>query len=105
MPQGPRGGPRPMASSSLNVTVEVNAPDEGGIPEMIAHNLTSRFRYVEEITVSEETETIGGEMFDKVVAQLLFESNKIELTTVEDVASDIEDAIGEERIGVTIEAV
>jgi len=104
MPQGPRGGPRPMASCSLSVTVEVNAPD-GEPSDMLANNLTSRFRRVEQVTITEETEAIGDEVFDKVIAEILFESNKMQLISIEDIVTDIEDALGSERIAVQVEAV
>jgi hypothetical protein len=104
MPEGPGGGPRPLASSSLNIEIEINAPDEDP-DEMLIQGLTSRFRYVDSISISEEVETVGGEAFDKVVIEVLFESNEVELVSVNDVVSDVEYALGQERIGVTIEAI
>jgi hypothetical protein len=104
MPQGPRGGPRPMASCSLSVTVEVNAPD-GEPSDMLANNLTSRFRRVEQVTITEETETVGGELFHKVIVDIMLSNNEIQLAIIEDIASDIEKALEEERIAVNVETI
>jgi len=104
MPQGPRGGPRPMASCSLSVTVEVNAPDSEP-SEMLANNLTSRFRRVEQVTITEETESIKDQVFEKVVVDILFQSNEMQLVIIEDIVTDIEEALNKERIGVTVEAI
>lgn len=104
MPEGPLGASRPLASSSLNVEIEVNAPD-GKVDEMLLEELTSRFRRVSEITISEEIEIVADQSFDKIVIQVLFNDSTVRLSVVEDVVTDIEEALGEERIGVTIESV
>jgi len=104
MPEGPLGVTRPGVSSSINLKIEVNAP-EGNVNKKIVEGLTKRFNTVSSISITEETEFIKDQSFDKVVVEILLNSNQAMLSRIEDLTSDIEDALGEKRIGVEVEAV
>jgi len=104
MPKGPLGVARPGASSSINIKIEINAP-EGNVNEMVVEGLTKRFNTVSSISITEETEFIKDQPFDKVVLEILLDSDQVMLSRIEDLTSDIEDALGEKRIGVEVEAV
>lgn len=104
MPQGPLGVSRPGVSSSVNIQIEMNAP-EGNVDQMVLDGLTKRFKTVESVSITEETEFIKDQSFDKVMIEILLNSNEVMLSRIEDLVSDIEDALGQERIGVTVEAV
>jgi hypothetical protein len=104
MPKGPFGGPRPAVSSSFNITIELNAPD-GDVDEMVIQGLTQRFQKVDTMTINTEMETVGGHTFEKVVVDILLEDNSARLIEVNDLVSDMEDALGTRRVGVVMEAV
>jgi len=104
MPQGPLGVSRPGVSSSINIQIEINAPDDN-VNQMVLDGLTKRFKNVESVSITEETEFIQDQQFDKVMVEILLNSNEAMLSRIEDLVSDIEDALGQERIGVTVEAV
>lgn len=104
MPQGPLGVSRPGVSSSVNIQIEINAP-EGNVDQMVVDGLTRRFKNVESVSITKETELIKGQSFDKVIVEILLSSNEVMLSRIEDLVSDIEEALGKERIGVTVEAV
>jgi len=104
MPRGPLGASRPGVSSSINIQIEVNAPS-GNVDQMVVDGLTKRFKNVGSVSITEETEMIKDQAFDKVVIEILLNSNKVMLSRIEDLVSDIEDSLGQERIGVTVEAV
>jgi len=104
MPQGPLGVSRPGVSSSINIQIEINAPDDN-VDQMVLDGLTKRFKNVESVTITEETEFIQDQAFDKVMVEILLNSNEVMLSRIEDLVSDIEDALDQERIGVTVEAV
>lgn len=106
MPKGHLGGPRPGSTSSLNISIEINAP-EGDIDDMLVKGATRRFGKIDTLTITEDTDVISrvDETFNKVVIEILLDSNHVQLIEVEDLVNDIEQALGEERIGVEIEAV
>jgi hypothetical protein len=103
MPKGPMGVSRPGVSSSINITIEMNAP-QGNVDDMVVEGLTKRFNTVSSITINEETEFVKDQSFDKVVVEILLDSNEVMLSRIEDLTTDIENALGQERIGVLVEA-
>lgn len=108
MPKGPLGGPRPGASASLNIKMEMNAPNgEAEAKEMIIDGITRRFGKVDNITITEETEKIPNteSLLDKVVIDILLDKNKAQLIEVNDLVNDVEEALDTTRVSVTIEAI
>jgi len=105
MPQGPVGGPRPAASSTLSITAKFNSSgkDDTEIADSIVQS-SSIFSRVSDVSITRKQENISGESFDLVVIKLTLRSSKVQLVGIDDMVTDLENELGT-RSSVEIEAI
>ena len=107
MPEGALGGPRPGATCRQSIKAEFNADLDSIDQTVIANQLLESKAIVlraSDITITEEIREVSGHEFELIVVQVTTRHSDIELSSVENIVSDIESIVGE-RVSVKVEAV
>lgn len=107
MPSGIAGGPRPGATCRQSIKAEFNADLDSINQRSIAKELRKSEAIVlraSDITITDEVREVGGYEFELIVVQVTTRHSDIELSSVENIVSDIEGIVGE-RVSVKVEAV